>query len=289
MTNARLEQLGLRVEQGASGPQAVLDLGEASRLENPVTHQQISRVTFRIEEDRLTPSGPPAVAGLPPIVLSSVASAQDVARLLGVAFDEYLFHLERRSSQLNALGLSPSVDPDSLEVSTELEAGTLSFTLAADRLGNFRVARTRREGQPLTTGAPHRFELSEFRERAALVTYLTALVEESSSRAQPVSASRNGLVSYGDIFRAFGGQALVPPRSNLEILVQLSVNGESYRFAAVRQVGRTFRGLLAGAKGKVWSERFELDDFPGVVRLVADLLQVPPEAVKAVGPDAPQE
>lgn len=288
MTNARLEQLGLRVEQGASGPQAVLDLAEASRLENPVTRQQISRVTFRIEEDRLTPSGPPAVAGLPPIVLSAVASAQDVARLVSVAFDEYLFHLERRSSQLNALGLSPSVDPESLEVSTELEAGVLSFTLVADRQGNFRVAGTRREGQPLAAGAPHRFELSEFRERAALGSYLTALVEESASRAQPVSPSK-GLVSYSEISRAFGGQALVPPRSSLEILVQLSVNGEAYRFAAVRQVGRTFRGLLAGAKGKVWSERFELDDFPGVVRLVADLLQVPPEAVKAVGPDAPQE
>ena len=84
-------------------------------------------------------------------------------------------------------------------------------------------------------------------------------------------------------------QALVPPRSSLEVLVQLTVNGEPYRFAAVRQAGRTFRGLLAGAKGKVWSERFELDDFPGVVRLVAGLLQVPPEAVKAVGPDTPQE
>jgi hypothetical protein len=96
-------------------------------------------------------------------------------------------------------------------------------------------------------------------------------------------------VSYSEISRAFGGQALVPPRSSLEVLVQLSVNGEPYRFAAIRQVGRTFRGLLAGAKGKVWSERFELDDFPGVVRLVAELLQVPPEAVKAVGPDTPQE
>lgn len=288
MTIARLEQLGLRVEQGAAGPRAVLDLEQPARLENPVTRQPISRVTFQAEENQLTPIAPPALVGLPPIMLAAVTSREDVARLVSGAFDEYLFHLERRSSQLNALGLSPSVDPETLELSTELEAGPLSFTLVSDRQGNFRVGRARREGEPLASGPAHHFELSEFRERAALANYLTALIEETPSRAPAVSTSK-GLVGYTEISRAFGAQALVPPRSSLEVLVQLTVNGEPYRFAAVRQVGRTFRGLLAGAKGKVWSERFELDDFPGVVRLVADLLQVPPEAVKAVGPDTPQE
>ncbi|HEX8702936.1 MAG TPA: hypothetical protein VF815_29135 [Myxococcaceae bacterium] len=288
MTTARLEQLGLRVEQGASGSQAVLNLPETSRLENPVTRQPISRVTFQVAPDRLTPVAPPALVGLAPIMLSSVTSADEVTGLLSGAFDEYLFHLERRSAQLNALGLSPSVDPETLELSTELEAGPLSFKLVSDRQGHFRVGRTRRGAQILVGGAQLRFELSEFRERTALSNYLTALVEESAPRASAVSAKK-GLVSYADISQAFGAQALVPPRSSLEVLVQLSVNGESYRFAAARLEGRTFRGLLAGAKGKVWSERFELDDFPGVVRLVADLLKVSPEAVKLVGPDTPQE
>jgi hypothetical protein len=288
MTNARLEQLGLRVEQGAAGPQAVLDLAESSRLDNPISRQQISRVTFQIEKDRLTPVAPPALVGLPPIMLGAVASAEDVSRLLNSAFDEYLFHLERRSAQLNALGLNPSVDPETLELSAELEAGALAFKLVSDRQGNFRVGRTRREGGLVVGGAQHRFELSEFRDRGALGNYLSALVEESAPRTPSGSASTR-LMGYSEISRAFGPGALVPPRSGLEVLVQVTVNGEAYRFAAVRQVGRTFRGLLAGAKGKVWSERFELDDFPGVVRLVADLLKVSPEAVKVVGPDTPQE
>jgi hypothetical protein len=67
------------------------------------------------------------------------------------------------------------------------------------------------------------------------------------------------------------------------------VKGEIYRFAAARVQGRTFRGLLAGTKGKVWAERFELDGFPGIVQLVADLFQVPSEAVQLLGPDSPQE
>ncbi len=94
---------------------------------------------------------------------------------------------------------------------------------------------------------------------------------------------------YEEISQAFGAQAVVPPRSALEVLVQLRVNGELYRFAAARVQGRTFRGLLAGAKGKVWAERFELDGFPGIVQLVADLLKVPSESVQILGPDSPQE
>jgi hypothetical protein len=288
MTIARLEQLGLRVEQGASGPQVALELAGPAQRENPVTRQPIPHVVFQVVDNQLTPAAPPALVGLTPIPIDEVKSAEELAQRLSASFDEYLFELERRSAQLNALGLNPSVDPQTLVLSAELEAGALSFTLMADRQGHFRVARTRRGGEILVGGAAHRFELAEFRERAALANYLTALIEETPSRTQAAPANK-GLVGYSEISRAFGAQAMVPPRSSLEVLVQLTVNGESYRFAAVRQVGRTFRGLLAGAKGKVWSERFELDDFPGVVRLVADLLQVPPEAVKAVGPDTPQE
>jgi len=71
--------------------------------------------------------------------------------------------------------------------------------------------------------------------------------------------------------------------------MELQVQGKTYRFAATRVAGRTFRGLLAGAQGKLWAERFELEDFPGVVRLVADLLKVSPRSVKVVGVSAPQE
>ena len=86
-------------------------------------------------------------------------------------------------------------------------------------------------------------------------------------------------VRYAELARLFSGGALIPPAANVELLVQLTVNGAVYRFAAARVRGRTFRGLLAGAKGKIWAERFDLDEFPGVVPLVADLLGVPQDAV----------
>src|SRR5260370_26261732 len=56
-----------------------------------------------------------------------------------------------------------------------------------------------------------------------------------------------------------------------------------------RSMGHTFRGMLAGAQGKVWAERFEMDEFPGVVELVASLFKVPKEQVEALCPDRSEE
>lgn len=289
MDTARLEQLGLRVEQRPDGVLATLELGERFALKNPVTHQLISTITFQAEWDRLLPSAPPAVVGLTPVLLGSVASREDISTLISGAFEDYLFHIERRSAQLHSMGLHPSLDPESLVLSTKLETGPLSFTLVADRHGQFQVSQLQRDGRALAGLPPFRFELFEFRDRDALASYLSALVEERLARPPTAAVGPAAWVRYDEIAQAFGPETMVPPRSALEVLVHLRVNGASYRFAAARVVGRTFRGLLASATGKVWADRFELDGFPGIVPLVADLLKVPPEAVQLVGPDAPQE
>jgi hypothetical protein len=289
MDPSRLEQLGLRVEQGPSGPLATLELGEDALLENPVTRQPIPHVTFQLSGERLVPSAPPAVVGLPAALLSSVATRADLSGFIANAFEEYLFHIERRSAQLQTMGLHPNLDPQTLELSAELASGSLSFLLASDRQGQFRLSRVSREGRELAGVPTHRFELFDFRTRESLASYLSALIEERLAQSQGSAGAMPGLVRYEEISRAFGSQAVVPPRSALEILVQVRVKGEIYRFAAARVQGRTFRGLLAGTKGKVWAERFELDDFPGIVQLVADLFQVPSEAVQLLGPDSPQE
>lgn len=285
MDTSRLEQLGLTVEEGASGVTATLDL--SSVLVNPVTRQAVEQVTFQVVGDRLHPSEPPEVTGLAPILVNAVADAADIEALVSDAYNESVFHLQRRSSELQVLGLSPKVDPESLELSAELQEGPLSFTLKADRLGNFRVAEARKDGEALSGAYAHTFELSEFRERVALAGYLSALFGEVA-RAQPSTAGA-GPVRFSELVEAFGASAVVPPSSGVELLAVLEVRGRPYRFAAARVAGRTFRGLLAGGQGKVWAGRFDLKDFPGIVRWVAKLLDVPPEAVKLVGPDISQE
>ncbi|MCY1023176.1 hypothetical protein [Pyxidicoccus sp. MSG2] len=287
MDTARLEGLGLQVREDAAGTEAVLDL-ESSPLVNPVTRAFIPEVTFQVMGDRLIPIAPAAVVGLAPILVGALSDVSDIEALLADAFNEHIFHVQRRSAELQVLGLAPRVDPETLELSTEVADGDLTVMLVADRLGNFRVARVLRGGEEVRTASGHTLELSEFRERVALTGYLSALFGEPASRPQPVPVGA-GLVRFADIVEKFGAEALVPPRSSLELLAQLEVKGRPYRFAAARVAGRTFRGLLAGARGKVWAGRFELDEFPGIVQMVADLLKVPPEAVRLVGPDTPQE
>jgi hypothetical protein len=288
MDTARLEQLGLRVEQRPDGVQATLELGERSALKNPVTHQPIPTITFQAVWDRLVPSDPPAVVGLTPVLLHSVASREDITTLMASAFEDYVFHMDRRSAQLQSMGLHPKLDPESLVLSTELETGPLALTLVADRHGQFQVNRVQRDGRALTGLPPFRFELFEFRDQNSLASYLSAVIEERLARpATPMGPAAR--VRYEEVAQLFGAEAMVPPRSTLEVLVHLRVHGAPYRFAAARVAGRTFRGLLASATGKVWADRFELDAFPGIVHLVADLLKVPSEAVQLVGPDAPQE
>ncbi|WP_338866278.1 hypothetical protein [Myxococcus stipitatus] len=287
MDTARLEALGLQVREDSAGIEAVLDL-ESSPLVNPVTKAFIAEVTFQVMGDRLIPISPAAVVGLAPILVGALSDVADIEALLSDAFNEHIFHVQRRSAELQVLGLTPRVDSETLELSTEVMEGDLSVLLAADRLGNFRIARAQREQADVAGGAGHTLELSEFRERAALTGYLAALLGEPASRPQPPPPGA-GLVRFSDIVEKFGAESLVPPRSSLELLAQLQVEGRPYRFAAARVAGRTFRGLLAGAQGKVWAGRFELDEFPGIVRMVAALLKVRPEAVRLVGPDAPQE
>lgn len=285
-TTARLRQLGLEVRDEGEALEAALVLAEP--LDNPVGARKVERVDFRLQGDRLVPVAPPEMVGLRPIPLGSVHGPQEVEAELADAFNEHLFHVQRRSAELRSLELSPRVDPVSLELSTHVSEHGLVLTLVSDREGHFQVSSAMRDGQPLSVPEGHAFELSEFRERGALVGYLSALFGEHPEPAAREQAGE-GPVRFSDVLAAFGEGALVPPRSGLELLVLLEVEGRPYRFAAARVAGRTFRGLLAGAQGKVWAERFELDDFPGVVPLVADLLKVPAGAVKLVGAGAPQE
>ncbi|QRK14033.1 hypothetical protein JQX13_40965 [Archangium violaceum] len=289
MDKARLTQLGLEVRGEGESLEATLVLTEP--LENPVGGRQVERVSFQVQGEQLVPVDPPEVVGLRPIALGSVQGAREVEAEVADAFNEHLFHVQRRSAELRALGLSPEVEPVSLRLSTHLSEHGLALTLVADRQGNFQVSSAVRDGQALSVPQGHTFELSEFRERGALVGYLAALFGEQgpaeAARTRPEASE--GVVGFSEVVRAFGEGALVPPRSGLELLVLLEVEGRPYRFAAARVAGRTFRGLLAGAQGKVWAERFELDEFPGVVPLVAGLLKVPAEAVKLIGPGARQE
>ena len=296
MTFEQMVDLGFSVS--SSGEQVELMADLLAPIVNPISRRFIERATFRLQDGRLVAVEPPELAGLSPIPVADITRISDFEARLQAAFDDSVLCLQRRARELQALGLHPRVDPQSLQLSAEMTAQTLDLRIGADKQGRFRVLSARRDDAELPVPAHSGFELSEFRDLHALTMFLEALVtEEEPERTQPgaplptsgaeAATAPVGALALEDLASRFGARAVVPVRTPVEIVVDLGVGNEVYRFAASRVVGRTFRGLLAGPRGKVWADRFELDAFAGVTALAAQLLKVSEAQVKVLGLAAP--
>ncbi len=285
MDRAFLEGLGLAVHAGDNGVIGAELVLTAATAFNPLTRQQIDRVNFTVMGDRLIFVGPAELVGAAPINLAYLTPATRLEDLILQTLSAHLYQLERRSNELAAIGVSPKVDPHTLQLSAELKRGPFKFGLGASRSGQFRVTRCVKDGVELTAASPTVFELSEFRDRSALEDFLYAMFSDVAATAEAPARKTaeltEGTISMLEIFRSFG-DGLVPARSLLEIVSELRVKNERYRFAAARVQGRTFRGLLAGPTGKVWAERFELEEFTGIRALVANVLSVSLEDVEVM-------
>jgi hypothetical protein len=287
MDRAFLEELGLEVTEAQGVVEAVLQLNSGQAI-NPLSRVAIERVTFTVMGDRLLYVGPPEFVGAQPINLAFLTSATRLEDLVIGTLNDHLYQLERRSSELAALGIAPRVDPVTLQLVAEVELGPMKITIGPTRAGQFRVVKVRRDGAELTQGGrPTFFELSEFRDRKALEGFLLAMFgEEAPSelpRATPAPDAVEQSIPFRDLIHAFG-DAVLPPRSSLEVLATVTFGQQQLRFAAARVQGQTFRGLLAGAAGKVWADRFELGDFPGIRALVAEVLHAPIEEIEVEVP-----
>ena len=297
MDRAFLEQLGLDVTEADGVVEAELQLQGGQAL-NPLTRKVIDRVTFTIMGDRLLYVGPPEFVGAQPINVAYLSPNSRLEDLITQTLTDHLFQLERRSNELSALGISPRVDPSTLQLTADLEKLPLKFTIGASRTGQFRILRTINDGVELTNAGQNVFELSEFFDKRALEDFLFALfsdvVATPEEPAQPVGsatitstpsnlvvASSAQSLPFKELFEAFG-DALLPPRSPLEVVADVNVGGQRLRFAAARVQGSTFRGMLAGPSGKIWADRFELDEFPGIKGFISELMGVPYDDVEVV-------
>jgi len=276
MDAERLQGIGLSIQ--SSGAEQLARLGlEGERLLNPITRQPIAAVFFRVTDAALVPQAPGELAWVAPLPLARIESGSDLRKQLSSAFNEYVLVLSRRSTELQAMGVAPNVDAATLELTADVKGGELHFVIAADRRGNFELVRAMRDGAPIFAPEGCPFELSEHRDHAALVAYLTGLVNVPA-----VSRASSQGIRFSEVAAKLHADAFIPPTSPLEVLIELEAKGVRYRFAAARVSGRTFRGLLASRNGKVWADRFELDDFPGVIPLLAKLLNLEPEQVRVV-------
>ena len=293
MDRAFLEQLGLDVTEADGVVEANLTLQSGQTL-NPLTRKIIDSVNFTVMGDRLLFVGPPEFVGASPINLAFLSPNTRLEDLVVQTLNDELLQLERRSTELTSMGISPRVDPATLQLTAEIERAPLKITIGCSRNGQFRIVRTLLDGVELTNGGNNVFELSEFFDRRALEEFLVAFYADILEHAEQQKGEDDAppvvtgtelpppadvTLSFKEIFLAFG-DATLPPRSALEIVADIKVGDRRMRFAAARVQGRTFRGLLAGPSGKIWADRFELDQFPGLKRFIAMLLEVPPDEVE---------
>jgi len=278
----RLTELGLRVTEGGAGLEAVLQLG--TPLLNPLAQRSIPSAVFALAEDCLIPLEPPEFVGLPPLLLQGVRSRSELEQQLAGAFHTHLVALQKRSAELKGLGSSSQVNPETLELIARLEDPPFRFVLAGDKRGQLRLVEVARDGTPASTDVGEPFDLSEFPNRAGLLAHLRALAGPPGEISAAASAAPLPIpILYRELLQHFGSSVWVPGVAAIDVVVTLHVRGKTYRFAATRVTGRTFRALLAGPEGKVWAEQFDLDAFPGVSAIAASALNVPVSEVEVLG------
>src|SRR5947209_6114599 len=102
MSIDRLKQIGLVVRETDYGVEADLDLSPAP-LTNPLSHEAIERVTFTVVGERLIAIDPPELVGLQPLLATGVSRTDQLVDQVNNAFNDHIAHLQRRSSELQAL------------------------------------------------------------------------------------------------------------------------------------------------------------------------------------------
>jgi hypothetical protein len=277
-----LKSLGLQIDDSSGVVEATLELDRHAF--NPLTRKRLDKITFSVMGDRLIYLSPVELVGAHPIHLALIKEG-NLEDLVVETLNQHLYQLERRSTELSTLGVSTKVEPESLQLSADLSKGSLKVTIAASRSGQFRVARAVNDGREVGKATGTVFELSEFRSKEALEEFVFSMfasdVKSSSSSTESLKAIVETNIAFAELALAFG-DAQLPARTPIEVVVDLTVHGEKFRFAAARVSGREFRGLLAGPKGKVWSGRFNLSEFVGVKQLAANQLKVTDSEVEIV-------
>ncbi|BDG07582.1 hypothetical protein [Anaeromyxobacter paludicola] len=254
---------------------------------HPATGAAIARARFSVEgHDRLRFTDPP-LSALGPVPFYD---AERLAALEQRVLDELgrrAALLQDLAARLRALRLEPGLDPDRLAVRAVVKTPGHAFEVFAgpDGLQVTRVAPV--GGRPFDVPPSfRRLELARFEgpgeleaELSRAAPELEQLAAERPEPGAPAAAAgveatpppRNAL-TLAALAERFGGDAMLAPNAEVEILREFESGGTRYRFVATREVGTTFRGRVIGPSGDLWSERFELAAFAGPRQAVAAAL-----------------
>ena len=281
----KLAALGIPVRLGADRETLEGELA-FTRVVHPLTGQPLPRARFAVEgHDRLRFLDAP-LAALGSLAFYDADRVGAIEARVGQALQERAAVLQDLAARLRALRLEPQLDPARLLARAVVKTVQHAFELLGGPEG-FRVSRVAPVGgrpfDVMPGAAPVRLE-----EHPSLVDLELALSGqvahlEASARGQAAQPAATGCrieatapprtaLTLGALVRAFGEDAVVAPTATVELFQEFESGGTRYRFVASSDVGTLFRGRLIGPSGDVWSDRFELANFPGALRVAAAAL-----------------
>lgn len=315
IASRKLSAMGIPVRLGADRETLEGELAFTGRVVHPGTGQAIPRARFVVTgHDHLRfVDHPLASLGQVNFYEHERTAPLEAAVAQGLAHRAAALH--DVAARMRALRLEAAIDPERLAVRAVVKTATHAFEI----LGSVEAVRVSRVapvgGKPFEVAAGFpALELSEYPSPTDLEIYLVnavprmAPVPSAPAPAPAAPAVRPGALvatppprnalTLATLAQVFGEDAMLAPNALVE-LVQEFVHGNTrYRFVAAREMGTRFKGRLIGPSGDVWSDRFELSNFPGVRKVVALALgaseelepdEAPPDVGLPGGPAAAPE
>jgi hypothetical protein len=290
IASRKLSALGVPVRLGADRETLEGDLVFTGRVVHPATGQPIPRARFVVSgHDHLRFMDPP-LSTLGAVNFYEHERIAALEQAVGLALARRGAALQDLAQRMRALGLEASLDPERLAVRAVVKTATHAFEVLGTLQG-VRVSRVAPVGGKPFDVAPEfpPLRLAEFGSPTDLEIYLVNSVPRMPASLGPAGRTdagggdaelsatpppRNAL-TLAALARVFGEEAILAPNAMVE-LVQEFVHGNTrYRFVASREMGTRFKGRLIGPSGDVWSDRFDLESFPGTREVVALALGLP--------------
>jgi hypothetical protein len=291
IASRKLSALGVPVRLAADRETLEGELAFTGRLVHPATGTPVARARFVVAgHDQLRFLDPP-LAALGPVGFSDHDRLATLEQALAASLQERGAVLQDLAARFRALRLEARLDPDRLAVRAVVKTSTHAFEI----LGTPEIVRVSRVapvgGVPFEV-APEfpSIDLAAYPTSADLELFLagsvarmcpapraTPAADAAAGALQATPPPRNAL-TLAALARVFGEEAVLAPNAMVELVQEFQYGGTRYRFVAARDMGTRFKGRLIGPNGDVWSDRFELADYPGTRKIVALALGAREEA-----------
>jgi len=278
----KLSALGIAVRLSADRETLEGEMVFSGRVAHPATGAAIPRARFVVAgHDRLRFLDPP-LSALGAVNFYDHERATALEAWVVAALAARNGALSDVGARMRALRLDVALDPDRLAMRAVVKTPTHAFEILGGPT-DVRVSRVAPVGgKPFEVAAGFpALDLAAYRTPTDLDLHLIGAVEEMQAARPAVQATAEagqGLVAtppprnaltLRTLADAFGEEAMLAPNAMVELVQEFQHGGTRFRFVASRDMGTRFRGRLIGPNGDVWSDRFELADFPGTQKVVA--------------------